>query len=408
LLETALHLCNAGTAGFSLLRLDPAGETTIQWAAVTGELASHEGTQTPRDFSPCGMCIDAGAPVLLSHPERVFTYLRDARPSIVEDLIVPLYDSAREALGTFWIAHHDPASVFCADDARIAELLATQLVLALKLLEQADEHRYTLTLVRSHQTAERNSLAHDLAAERMRRERAEASAEVARQALEYKDAVIRDSHHRVKNTLQIAASLLSVHARATPVPEVRAALLESHERLHVLARVHEMLCTSADGAQIIAMPALLHATGAGLRRSFDEMSCRVELLIKAEQIALSAEDAIPLALLANEIVTNAYKHAFPDGSSGEIAISLRRGPRGAIVLQITDNGVGMRSTGGAGGSGLRLARTFAAQLQGALEFAKGAEGAGTHITLTIRRGGRARELADDSHASISLSAGVVH
>ena len=140
-LEVAIRLCGAGSAGLSVLRSNQAGQAIIRWEAVSGALASHEGVDTPRDSSPCGLCLDAGATVLIGQPERAFAYLRNTPPSILEDLIVPLHDHANKTLGTLWIAHHDASSRFSSDDARILEQLATQLVLALKLRDQSRENR---------------------------------------------------------------------------------------------------------------------------------------------------------------------------------------------------------------------------------------------------------------------------
>jgi two-component sensor histidine kinase len=398
--EIALSLCNAGTAGLSLLRRNAGGQTTVHWEVVSGALALHEGTDTPRDYSPCGLCLDAGATILVSRPARSFTYLRETRPTIVENLIVPLYDSARKPLGTFWVAHHDSTARFCADDARIVEQLAAQLVLALKLVEQARERRYAFALLESQQLAQRNLLVHDMAEERRLRAQAEASERGIRRTLMFKDAVIHEAHHRVKNTLQLAASLLSVHARAALSADVRLALQASYERLHVLAKVHELLYASADSTQDIIMPALLHAMADALRRAFAQESGRVSLHVTCDPIALSPDDAIPLALLANEVMTNAYKHAFPDGSSGEIIVSLHCAPENAVILQITDNGIGMHPGSDESGLGLTLIRSFAEHLQGTLVVAEPLGVAGTTITLTIHRGAKRPHELDQGESDV--------
>lgn len=391
-LEIALHLCNAGTCGISLLRdkgYAGGGQPALHWEAVSGALASHEGAETPRDSSMCGLCLDEGTTILVSRPERAFPYLSETRPAIVESLIVPLYDNARKPLGTLWVAHHDSISGFCSNDARIVEQLAAQLVLALKLLEEAKEHREVLVLLESHKMAQRSG-ANDLAKERGRRERAEASESGIRQALLFKDAVIQEVHHRVKNTIQIAGSLLSLQARTTSSAEARVALQEGYRRLHVLAKVHELLYSSANSVQEILMPKLLRAMGDGLRQSFAEKSAQVRLRVTSDQILLPPDDAIPMALLANELMTNAYKHAFPDGASGEITVNLRYAPEKAVILQISDNGIGMPSGSGENSLGLELIRSFAAQLQGTLSFAKPVDAAGTAVTLTIHREARRR------------------
>src|SRR5579872_4732712 len=83
LVEAALKLCRAGSAGLSLLETGTDGEV-FRWAALAGEYAPHVGGTTPRDFSPCGACLDRGSAQLYSYPARYFTYLHDVEPPIVE------------------------------------------------------------------------------------------------------------------------------------------------------------------------------------------------------------------------------------------------------------------------------------------------------------------------------------
>ena len=384
LLDVARGSCHAGSAGLSLLRDDGAGRPMVHWAAISGALASHEGTDTPRDSSPCGLCLDAGTTIRVSRPQRAFASLRDTQPAIVEDLIVPLYDKASRPLGTLWIAHHDRKSHFSSDDARIAEQLAAQSVLALNLLERTKEHQYAMALRESHQVAQQQLLAHDLAEERGLREHAEASENESRRSLAFKDAMLHEVNHRTKNTLQAAGSLLALQASATSSAEVRMALLDSYARLQLLAKVHELLSTKTDGAQTVLMPGLLETLANGLRQSFAKTSAHVSLQLTSEPIALPVDQAIPLALLANELVTNAYKHAFPNGSSpGEITVSLRHTPENGLTLRVADTGTGLYLTGSEIGMGLKLIRSLAAQLRGTLAFATPPEGVGTAITLTI-------------------------
>lgn len=384
LLDVARGLCQAGSAGLSLLRDDSAGQPMVRWAAISGALAPYHGTETPRDASPCGLCLETGTTIRVSRPQRTFTALRDTVPAMIEDLIVPLYDKASKPLGTLWIAHHDRRSSFSADDARIAEQLAAQLVLALKLSEQAKEREYALALLESHQLAEHNLLMHDLAEERGMREHAEASESESRRALVFKDAMIHEVNHRTKNTLQAAGALLAVHAGATASAQVRLALLDSYARLQLLAKVHELLYKTTDTGQTVDMPELLQIMGDGLRQSFAGVSAQVKLGLSSDSLSLPVDQAIPLALLANEVVTNAYKHAFPNASSGEITVSLRQPSEHVLTLRIADTGIGWHPTDGEVSMGLRLIRNFAAQLQGTLIFSTPEQAAGTAITLTIR------------------------
>lgn len=139
--QVALRLCDAGSAGLSLLRPNGSGQTDFEWVAISGALVAHEGGGTPRDFGPCGLCLDAGTPILLSRPEREFTYLARLQPTIFEVLMVPLYDDARRPLGALWVAHHDPVAGFRGNDVRILEQLAIQMVLALQPVQGGREHR---------------------------------------------------------------------------------------------------------------------------------------------------------------------------------------------------------------------------------------------------------------------------
>lgn len=243
-----------------------------------------------------------------------------------------------------------------------------------------------MAVVEAHQLAQRKLLTRELADERRRRERAEASESKIRQALALKDMAVHEANHRITNTLQVAASLLSLHARATKSAQVRAALEESHGRLRLLAKVHEMLYAGTEGTEEILMPTLLQAMGDALRQSFAEVASRVKLQVTSEQIVLPPDDAIPIALLANEVMTNAYKHAFPEGSSGMVSLDLGGTPQSTIILRIMDNGIGMRPSNGENGLGLQLIRGFAAQLHATLAFDKPEDTEGTVVTLRIHRG----------------------
>ena len=85
-LDIARSSCHAGSSGLSLLRDDDAGQPVVRWAAISGALASYEGTDTPLDSSPCGLCLDAGTTIRISRPQRAFTSLRDTRPAIYMEI----------------------------------------------------------------------------------------------------------------------------------------------------------------------------------------------------------------------------------------------------------------------------------------------------------------------------------
>jgi two-component sensor histidine kinase len=309
---------------------DRADVTTI----VRGEFASYEGLDTPVASSPCGLCIAAGDAILVSRPVRAFAWLENIRPSIHEELIVPLQDSSGRVEGTLWIAHHEDDRHCSADDARIVEQLANQIVLARSLQEGARDREQALSILQSLQAAQQSLLSHDLSHERSQRQQAEASELEARRELTFKETMIDEVNHRTKNTLHTVAALLSIQARIASSEEVRRALLDSRDRLQLLADVHAMISAGHDKSQTVLMPALLEQLCNALRRSFGNIRPDVSLELSCDPITLPVADAVAIALFSNETVTNAYRHAFSNGSAergcGTAAVhaGARPGPAG--------------------------------------------------------------------------------
>lgn len=341
LIDIARQLCGAGSAGLSLFRQDLADQPIVHWEVVSGTLSDQEGVEAPRANSSCGLCLDTGVAILISKPGRLFAHLAALPTSILEELIVPLYDSIGKPLGALWVAHHDELDRFHRDDLRILEQFAAQMILALHLQKQESERR---------------------------------------RALVFKDAMIHEMNHRTKNTLQIASNLLSLQARAAASAPTREALLDGSARLSTLAKVHELLYAAPDGTQSILMPPLLRVVGDALQHLFGRAGSHVALEITADPITLPAQDAVAIAMLANEAVTNAYKHAFPNASRGTISVDLRCTATGTMILQIADTGIGLLFASRREGMGLRLIRTLATQLRGTLDIASTP---GTRIALTI-------------------------
>jgi signal transduction histidine kinase len=123
LVRLAIELCEAGSAGVSLLEKTDDGQV-FRWVALAGAFAPHEGGSTPYSWSPCELCLEKNAPILVSYPERYFTYLKQTAPQIIEGLVVPLR-TGRKAAGTIWIVSHDPDRKFDSEDVRIMTCLAT-------------------------------------------------------------------------------------------------------------------------------------------------------------------------------------------------------------------------------------------------------------------------------------------
>jgi GAF domain-containing protein len=140
LTDTALALCSAGSTGISLLEEAPdSGEPIFRWAALSGAYAAFVGGYTPKDWSPCGLCLQHREPILLSRPGRAFTYFNAVQPPIIEGLIVPI-SYAGEDLGTLWIVSHDEERKFDREDVRIMSNLANATAVVLHLKAPRDRN----------------------------------------------------------------------------------------------------------------------------------------------------------------------------------------------------------------------------------------------------------------------------
>jgi GAF domain-containing protein len=117
--RAALELCDAGTAGFSVLYDE---EQVFRWDALAGALAGAKGGTTPRAWSPCGTTLDLGTPQLFSNPSRCFEYFADAPQQIFEGLVVPVY-VGKKPLGTLWVASHDDRK-FDKEDLQVLQTFA--------------------------------------------------------------------------------------------------------------------------------------------------------------------------------------------------------------------------------------------------------------------------------------------
>jgi signal transduction histidine kinase len=140
LLQIAVDLCCAGSAGLSLLEADPEGQQVFRWTNLAGELKDYVGGTTPRNFSPCGTTLDLNAPQLFDRPQRRFQYLGKVNVDMGEALVIPIYLGDRTP-GTIWIVAHDEECKFDSEDVRLLTGLAEFTAGALRLTHAYESER---------------------------------------------------------------------------------------------------------------------------------------------------------------------------------------------------------------------------------------------------------------------------
>ena len=203
------------------------------------------------------------------------------------------------------------------------------------------------------------------------------------------ELLIKEIHHRVKNNLQIIASLLNLQANRIRAPEAKAEFGAARDRVRALATLHRHLYAEG-GLHTIAMrPFLLELCGQLFQAMGEREGARIRLDVDAPDLDMSSDQAVPLALIVTEAVSNAVKYAFPGGRSGHVSVCLQRGPDETIDLLIEDDGVGIPAgrieteTGIRDGLGIQLIRGFARQLGATLTVTE-ENGTRYHLVLALR------------------------
>lgn len=200
-------------------------------------------------------------------------------------------------------------------------------------------------------------------------------------ALAQNTVLFQEVHHRVKNNLQIVASLLSMKARKGKESIGADDLKSCEQRIRSMAMIHELLYSRKDMTQV-DFAQYVRRMVPELIASYEREDA-IQLRLDVGPAMLSIDQSIPCGLILNELVTNAAKYAYPKGK-GEITVQLASSP-GEVRMTVADRGVGMPAVANQAGRslGMQLVHVLTRQLKGTLEFA---EGPGTTITLRFAGG----------------------
>ena len=190
-------------------------------------------------------------------------------------------------------------------------------------------------------------------------------------SLQEKEVLLKEIHHRVKNNLQVISSLLDLQSAYIEDAAMQAMLQDSRSRVRSMALVHEQLYGSLDLARIDLQGYLQDLVGY-LRRAYNQQVGGVQLRVEVEEsLLLDVETAVPLGLIVNELVSNALKHAFPDGRSGEVRIQVWLPEKEQACLIVQDDGIGFPQEIDIHRSpslGLTIITTLVEQLRGQIDL----------------------------------------
>lgn len=320
--DAGLKLCRADSCGITVHERTVADEDIFRWVAVAGALKGPLHGALARQFSPGEICLGTDAPLLVERPELAYGYL-NVGPPVEEALLIPLRGEPNGPNGAIWMMSHERGHKFDAEDARAMQRLSIFLV----------------TIVRLSRIAEA------------------ALSNAASSSLQF-----RELDHRIKNTLQMSASILSRHLSAVLDPAARSAMQMARSRMHAMGLMH----TVQSEAESTDLAEIVHHACADLFKG--DMAYRVDVDAEIGLVLSPARSSI-LVLVINELVSNALKHAFKDRDTGTVTVELRRVSVDQLAIGVTDDGIPLQAAhvpGKRTGLGLKLVEGMAAQLGGEL------------------------------------------
>jgi two-component sensor histidine kinase len=344
LVDLAMELSGGTSGGVSLYEAHPV-PGVFRWHFLRGKLMPFNGATTPRNDSPCGVCLDRSAPLLSRSPERAYTWLADANITVPEVLLVPLYVAGSLPLGTLWITSEDEGH-FDSGHARVMTELAAFVGIALHMLR----------------TEER-----------------------LQQALEQQELLTKEMGHRVKNLFAITQGMISVTARTASTPQEMSQILSG--RLRALTDAHSLVRRNFDD------------TGSANEGTDLDKLVRTILSPHKNGVTPAEQDQINIdgpsfwlgpratngfALILHELATNAAKYGALKNESGFARVYWRQENDRLNLTWEERGGPIIEAEPTSRGFGSMLAKsTVVGQLGGSLIYDWRAEGLSVIISIPV-------------------------
>jgi two-component sensor histidine kinase len=221
----------------------------------------------------------------------------------------------------------------------------------------------------------------------LRAAKAKADEEI-RLGKERAEALLAEVNHRVANSLALVASLLRLQISSARSEEVKAELAETQARISAIAGMHRSLYTSDDVSKV-ELDRYLNRLTVELYNSLHSAERPIRLLLDADPITLTADKAVSVGMVVTELVTNAFKYAYPQGQSGDIRVTLKAISGEEAILRVEDDGVGIDPDCAPKGTGLgsRIVKSMAATLGTGLRYLETERGTVAEVPLRLGTNG---------------------
>ena len=202
-------------------------------------------------------------------------------------------------------------------------------------------------------------------------------------ARERAEVLLVEVNHRVANSLQLVAVLVRMQMRAVTDPAAQDALRETQSRINAISLIHKSLYTSGDVTSV-ALNDYLGSMLSNLETAMRKDGHTAILKCYLEPISLRTDASVNLGVAVQELVTNAFKYAYPDEKPGEVRVRLKRLSDGKAELTVEDDGVGIAPNSPHAGTGLgsKIIQTMASALQTRVEYINRAPGTAARLVLT--------------------------
>ncbi len=274
-----------------------------------------------------------------------------ARRKVPDLPVYVVYGTDVASIEAAWHNRVEPYALFAAPSVGLLGLLG---VVALRRSRQAADAQDALSRA--------NEALESRIAERTRH---------LDQALSDKEVLLRDIHHRVKNNLQVILSLLELQSQRSP--ELEAPFSEALSRINTMGLIHEQIYRST-GVSSVRLDDFVEALAGHLSNFHRRPGREIAIRHQVEPLSLDLNRVVPFALILNEVVSNAFKHAFADRCSGTITITVTA-EDGMLHLTVADDGTGTpeptpAAEPGRRSMGMDLIRAFARQIRGEYRYTR--------------------------------------